>query len=94
VPIVDIFLTITRYASLAAAQKDIEQNLLLRQVMPQSRTIYNGAIPYNYTSGGTMICQAGEYIIELNPSEQATSSVMKVLDAVLAELKSTAAKPR
>jgi hypothetical protein len=90
VPYVDIYITITRYASFDDAQKDLERGLRLRQATPEPKANYKGATLYKYRSGGgTVICEDGLYVVEINPnSEGASPIVMQVLDVVLTELDS------
>ena len=98
VPIVDLYITITRYASAGEVQKYIKNSLfgIARSVSPEPKEEYKGAILYRYSSGfGQLVCQSGLYIVEINPNcEGAMPLTMKVLDIVLAELDSTSSKSR
>ena len=79
---------IARYPSSRDAQHALQSSLFQRPALTPPKENYRGASLYRYTSGGgTTICHAGEYIIEINPySEGARPLTMKVLDIVLGEL--------
>lgn len=88
VPYVDLSVIITCYASDDDAQKELETSLHQRQAATPPKESYKGNLLYRYASGGgTAICQAGLYIVEINcRSERAIPLTMKVLDVVLAGL--------
>ena len=95
IPVIDLSVTITRYASSIDATQAVEQNLMLRPVMFPSKN-YKGATLYDYSSGvGNMICQSGEYVIEIELFAEAAGALkMKVLNAVLTELDSTSSRSK
>ena len=97
-PLPDLLVTIHRYASSGDAQQDLKKGLFRNQG-PLPKENYKGAILYRwlYSTGktGTVVCQSGSYIIEINPNNGDTNLlVMKVLDVVLAELNSLSRKPK
>ena len=97
-PDLDLDVTIHRYASSGDAQQDLKKGLIRNQG-PQPKEDYKGTMLYRwlYSTGktGTVVCQSGLYIIEINPSNgDASPLVMKVLDVVLAELNSLSSKPK
>jgi hypothetical protein len=94
----DLYVTICLYASHDDEQRDVEKSLFgsMRQQTPSSKGQYKEATLYRWSSGGGhVVCQAGLYVVEITPvSEGASPLVMKVLDAVLAELESTSSKSK
>jgi len=93
IPYIDLVVSIHRYASTEDALLDLEKTLRLRPATTPAKEQYKGGILYNYGSGKNAICQVGTYIVEISPySEDSRPLVMKVLDAVLAQLNSTSHK--
>ncbi len=82
-------ITIHRYASTGAAQDDLEKGFGMRPALPLPQQAYKGAELYRYASGGNVICQFNQYIIEIIPGPRSgvtQAAVMKALDAALARL--------
>lgn len=85
IPMIDLWVTMVRYSSSNEAQQAVEESLMLRQAAHRPKENYHGSALYTFTSGGgTVICQAGEYVVEI--TGEGEPLVMKTLDAVLAEL--------
>jgi hypothetical protein len=94
-PLPDLFVTIHRYASIGDTQQDLENSLRSREAGLPQKKIYKGAALYTYhTGGGTLICEDGLFVIEINPGNNARPFVMKVLDVVLDELNSISSKSK
>lgn len=89
VPYIDITITVTRFDSPKEAHDQITKEMRSRQATPMPKEIYQGAWLYRFTSGGgTVICQSGQYVIEINPnSEAARPFTLILLDVVLAQTK-------
>jgi len=80
----DLSLVISRYPSVQDADKAVQNGWSSRAAMTPPRKSYRGASLFRYPSG-TTICQAGAYVIEINPnSEGASQLAMRVMDIALA----------
>jgi hypothetical protein len=89
VPYIDIAITVTRFDSPKVAHDQITKEMRLRPATPMPKENYKGAWLYRFTSGGgTVICQSGQYVIEINPnSEAARPFTLGLLDVALAQIK-------
>lgn len=87
-PMMDLEVTAVRYDSSKDAEQAVKGSLRGRQVAPQSKENYRGFTLYRFAPEyGNVICQAGQYVVEVLPfSEAAVTLVMKTLDVVLAGL--------
>lgn len=88
----DLLVTIHRYVSPGDAQQDLERGFRSMPGMRPPKQIYKGFTLYRFSSGvQRVICQSGQYIIEITPIRDAANPlVAKILDVVLVELDSTA----
>jgi hypothetical protein len=94
-PLPDLYVTIHHYVSSSDAQQDVQNSLRLRQAALPQKKSHEGAVLYKYHSGGgTVICEDGPYVIEINPGNNGRPFVMKVLDVVLAELNFISSKSK
>lgn len=84
----DLEVTAVRYDSSKDAEQAVKGSLGGRQVAPQSKENYRGFTLYRFAPEyGTVICQAGDYVVEIDPlSKAAETMVMKTLDVVLGGL--------
>jgi hypothetical protein len=89
VPYMDIEITVTRFNSPKDAHDGITKEMRSRQATPRPKESYRGAWLYRFTSGGgTVICESGQYVIEINPnSEAARPFTLGLLDVALAQIK-------
>lgn len=88
IPMMDLEVTAVRYDSSKDAEQAVKGSLKGRQAAPQAKENYRGFTLYRFAPEyGVVICQAGRYVVEIDPlSEAVEPLVMKTLDVVLAGL--------
>ena len=96
VPYIDIAFSVTRFDSPEDAHGEITKEMRFRQATPLPKEDYKGAWLYRFASGdGTVICQSGQYVVEINPlSEGARPSTLSLLDVVLAQINQASIKSK